>query len=192
MKRHHEPPVVLYFTLAVFLADLRDSPFRCFVWITKFTFHYLTLIIAQVLKEKWFWITVFLIHNNKQTCLNEAANDSARVSGQDRKKTARSRNQSDCRMSRIPPARKLRKNNLVLSKLLRTKSTSQPRGCGLNKASTVIWVPGFPEVGYSLREPRECLTSAKTSCESFASLLGKFSAKLPTQWQRKFQKTQKV
>ena len=39
--------------------------------------------------------------------VNEAANASARVNGQDHKKTAR--NQSDCRISRIPPPRKLRK-----------------------------------------------------------------------------------
>ena len=43
--------------------------------------------------------------------VNEAANDSARVSGQDRKKTVCARNQSDCRICRIPPARKLKKNN---------------------------------------------------------------------------------
>ena len=46
--------------------------------------------------------------------VNEAANDSARVSGQDRKKTARSRNQSDSRIWRIPPARKLRKKEMFI------------------------------------------------------------------------------
>ena len=45
------------------------------------------LIIAQVLKEKWFNNDGFRsFTNNKQTCIvNEAANDSARVSGCDRK-----------------------------------------------------------------------------------------------------------
>ena len=45
------------------------------------------LIIAQVLREKWFENDGFCsFTNNKQTSLvNEAANDSARVSWQDRK-----------------------------------------------------------------------------------------------------------
>ena len=45
------------------------------------------LITAQVLKEKWFENDGFCsFTNNKQTSLvNEAANDSARVSWQDRK-----------------------------------------------------------------------------------------------------------
>ena len=54
------------------------------------------LIIAQVLKEKWLKITVFAHSQTTNKLVNKAANDSARVSGQDRKKTARSRNQSDC------------------------------------------------------------------------------------------------
>ena len=45
------------------------------------------LIRVQVLREKWFQNDGFCsFTNNKQTCVNEAANDSARVSGQDRKK----------------------------------------------------------------------------------------------------------
>ena len=75
----------------------------------KFTFPRLMLIKAQVLKEKWFKITGFAHSQTTNKLMNEAANDSARVSGQDRKKTARSRNQSDCRIWRIPPARKLGK-----------------------------------------------------------------------------------
>ena len=67
------------------------------------------LIIAQVVKEKWLKITGFAHSQTTNKLVNEAANDSARVSGQDRKKNARSRNQSDCRIWRIPPARKLRK-----------------------------------------------------------------------------------
>ena len=67
------------------------------------------VIIAQVLKEKWLKITGFAHSQTTNKLVNEAANNSARVSGQDRKKTARSRNQSDCRIWRIPPARKLKK-----------------------------------------------------------------------------------
>ena len=43
------------------------------------------LIIAQVLKEKWLKITGFAHSRTKNKLVNEAANDSARVSGQDRK-----------------------------------------------------------------------------------------------------------
>ena len=53
---------------------------------TKFTFPRLILITAQVLKEKWFKITGFANSQTKNKLMNEAANDSARVSGQDRKK----------------------------------------------------------------------------------------------------------
>ena len=53
---------------------------------TKFTFPRLILIIAQVLKEKWFKITGFAHSQTTNKLMNEAANDSARVSGQDRKK----------------------------------------------------------------------------------------------------------
>ena len=72
------------------------------------------LIIAQVLKEKWLKITSFAHSQTTNKLVNEAANDSARVSGQDRKKTARSRNQSDSRIWRIPPARKLRKKEMFI------------------------------------------------------------------------------
>ena len=45
-------------------------------------------IIAQVLKEKWLKNHGFCSFKNKEKKLvNEAANDSARVSGQDRKKS---------------------------------------------------------------------------------------------------------
>ena len=44
------------------------------------------LIIAQVLKEKWLKITGFAHSRTKNKPVNEAANDSARFSGQDRKK----------------------------------------------------------------------------------------------------------
>ena len=52
----------------------------------KFTFPRLMLIIAQVLKEKWFKITCFAHSQTTNKLMNEAANDSDRVSGQDRKK----------------------------------------------------------------------------------------------------------
>ena len=43
------------------------------------------LIIAQVLKEKWLKITGFAHSQTTNKLVNEAANDSARVRGQDRK-----------------------------------------------------------------------------------------------------------
>ena len=43
------------------------------------------LIIAQVLKEKWLNIMGFAHSQTTNKLVNEAANDSARVSGQDRK-----------------------------------------------------------------------------------------------------------
>ena len=82
------------------------------------------VIIAQVLKEKWLKITGFAHSQTTNKLVNEAANDSARVSGQDRKKTARSRNQSDCRIWRIPPARKLKKIYLYFFNLLRAFAVS--------------------------------------------------------------------
>ena len=67
VKRHHESPVC--FTFAVILADLLDSSLRCFVWIIKFTFHQLMLVIPQVLKEKRLKNHgVCSFTNNKQTC----------------------------------------------------------------------------------------------------------------------------
>ena len=44
------------------------------------------LIIAQVLKEKWLKITGFAHSQTTNKLVNKAANDSAWVSGQDRKK----------------------------------------------------------------------------------------------------------
>ena len=43
------------------------------------------LIIVRVLKEKWLKITGFAHSQTTNKRVNEAANDSARVSGQDRK-----------------------------------------------------------------------------------------------------------
>ena len=54
-------------------------------------------------------MTVFANSQTTNELVNEAANDSARVSGQDRE-IPPSRNQSVCRIWRIPPARKLGKN----------------------------------------------------------------------------------
>ena len=44
------------------------------------------LIIAQVLKEKWLKITGFAHSQTTNKLVSKAANDSAGVSGQDRKK----------------------------------------------------------------------------------------------------------
>ena len=57
------------------------------------------LIIAEVLKEEWLEITGFAHSQTTNKLVNKAANDSARVSGQDRKK---------------PPARKLRKKEMTI------------------------------------------------------------------------------
>ena len=53
------------------------------------------LIIALVLKEKWLKITAFCSFT-KNKLVNEAANDSARVNGKDRKKYI------NCLDSKIP------------------------------------------------------------------------------------------
>ena len=45
------------------------------------------LIIAHVLKEKWLKMTAFAHSQTTNKLVNKAANDSARVSGKDRKKT---------------------------------------------------------------------------------------------------------
>ena len=44
------------------------------------------LIIAHVLKEKWLKMTAFAHSQTTNKLVNKAAKDSARVSGQDRKK----------------------------------------------------------------------------------------------------------
>ena len=44
------------------------------------------LVIAQVLKEKWLKITGFAHSQTTNKLVNEAANNSAQVSGQDHKK----------------------------------------------------------------------------------------------------------
>ena len=51
-------------------------------------------------------ISSFAHSQTTNKLVNKAANDSARVSGQDPKKNAPSRNQSGCRIWRILPARK--------------------------------------------------------------------------------------
>ena len=63
------------------------------------------LLMAQVLKEKWFKNHGFCSFTNNKL-VNEAVNDSAWVSGQDRKNRPLS---EVIRIWRIPPARKLRK-----------------------------------------------------------------------------------
>ena len=67
------------------------------------------LVIAQVLKEKWLKITGFAHSQTTNKLVNDTANDSAGGLAGKIIKTARSRNQSDCRIWRIPPARKLRR-----------------------------------------------------------------------------------
>ena len=70
------------------------------------------LITAQVLKEKWFENDGFCsFTNNKQTSLvNEAANDSARVSWQDRKIPPALRTNQIAGFGRFHPLVSLEKN----------------------------------------------------------------------------------
>ena len=70
------------------------------------------LITAQVLKEKWFENDGFCsFTNNKQTSLvNEAANDSARVSWQDRKIPPALRTNQIAGFRRFHPLVSLEKN----------------------------------------------------------------------------------
>ena len=70
------------------------------------------LITAQVLKEKWFENDGFCsFTNNKQTSLvNEAANDSARVSWQDRKIPPALRTNQIAGFGRFHPLASLEKN----------------------------------------------------------------------------------
>ena len=72
VKRHHGAPVLLYFS----------SRFSGFPgWLAWFSIQ-----ILKVLKGKWLKITGFSHSQTTNKLVNEAANDSARVSGQDRKK----------------------------------------------------------------------------------------------------------
>ena len=61
------------------------------------------LIMAQVLKEEWLEITGFAHSQTTNKLVNKAANDSARVSGQDRKKLLTLGTNQICRIWRIPP-----------------------------------------------------------------------------------------
>ena len=118
MKRHHEPPVLLY--CSGILGWLAWFSLQMFCQNNKIHFSLANANNSASIKRKMVLNDRFCSFTTTNKLVNEAANDSARVrvSGQDRKKTAPSRNQSDCRFSRILLARKLRKNKFKLCKAL--------------------------------------------------------------------------
>ena len=73
------------------------------------------LIIAQVLKEKWLEITGFAHSQTTNKLVNEAANDSARVSRQDRKKPPALGTNQIAGFGGFPPLASLEKNNKLSS-----------------------------------------------------------------------------
>ena len=107
VKRHHEPSVLLYFSsFPDWLA--RFSLQICF-WIIKFSFPWLMLIIAQVLKENWIKNHGFLLIHKQQTNLwMKLPTIPPGLAG----KIFKYRPLSEpirCRIWRIPPSRKLGK-----------------------------------------------------------------------------------
>ena len=76
------------------------------------------LIIAQVLKEKWLKITGFAHSQTTNKLVNEAANDSARVSGQDRKKLPALGTNQFAGFGGFRPLASLEKNNYNYYKYL--------------------------------------------------------------------------
>ena len=71
------------------------------------------LIIAQVLKEKWLKITGFAHSQTTKKLVNKAANDSARVSGQDRKKLPVLGTNQIARFRGFRPPASLEKNKCI-------------------------------------------------------------------------------
>ena len=69
------------------------------------------LIIAQVLKENWLKITGFAHSQTTNKLVNKAANDSARVSGQDRKKPPAPGTSQIAGFGGFRPLASLEKNN---------------------------------------------------------------------------------
>ena len=71
------------------------------------------LIIAQVLKEKCWKITGFAHSQTTNKLVNKAANDSARVSEQDRKKPPAVGTNQIAGFAGFRPLASLEKNNLI-------------------------------------------------------------------------------
>ena len=72
------------------------------------------LIIAQVLKEKCWKITGFAHSQTTNKLVNKAANDSARVSGQDRKKLPALGTNQIARFGGFRPLASLEKNKCAI------------------------------------------------------------------------------
>ena len=69
------------------------------------------LIIAQVLKENWLKVTGFAHSQTTNKLVNKAGNDSARVSGQDRKKPPAPGTSQIAGFGGFRPLASLEKNN---------------------------------------------------------------------------------
>ena len=69
------------------------------------------LIMAQVLKEKWLKTTRFAHSQTTNKLVNEAANNSAQVSGQDHKKLPTLRTNQIAGFGGFRPLARLKKNN---------------------------------------------------------------------------------
>ena len=83
LKRHHEPPVLLCFS--GFPGWLAWFSLQMFSLNNKIHFSLANANNSASFKRKWLKITVFAHSQTTNKLVNEAANDSARVSGQDRK-----------------------------------------------------------------------------------------------------------
>ena len=84
MKRHHEPPVVLYFS--GFPGWLAWFSLQMFCLNNKIHFSLANANNSASFKRKMVLNHRFCSFTTTNKLVNEAANDSARVSGQDRKK----------------------------------------------------------------------------------------------------------
>ena len=85
LKRHHEPPVLLYFSGVP--GWLAWFPLQIFRVNNKIHFSLANANNSASFKRKMVWKWRFLLIHKQQTnkLVNEAANDSAGVSGEDRK-----------------------------------------------------------------------------------------------------------
>ena len=84
MKRHHEPPVLFYFS--GFPGSLAWFSFQMFCLNNKIHFPLANANNSASLKKNWLKVTGFAHSQTTNKLVNKAGNDSARVSGQDSKK----------------------------------------------------------------------------------------------------------
>ena len=91
------------------------------------------LIIAQVLKENWLKITGFAHSQTTNKLVNKAANDSARVSGQDRKKPPTLGTNQIAGFGGFRPLASLEKNNKSYSSYLNSAYLLQTLQLPINR-----------------------------------------------------------